>query len=61
MKASRNPRDDKGDKPEQQPQQRGSGEGSGSAMAAMVKKRREGENHADEAPRNEHDNTASKS
>ncbi|HMA09059.1 MAG TPA: hypothetical protein VKP68_14395 [Ramlibacter sp.] len=48
--SSRNARTDTGEPQEQQKQQGGarSGVGSGSALAAMLKKRREGENHPDE-------------
>lgn len=52
MSASRNPRTETGHAQEQQtpPQNTKSGEGSGSALAAMLKKRREGENHPDDQP-----------
>ena len=54
MSGSCNPRTDAGRAQQQQTQQQNtiSGEGSGSALAAMLKKRREGENHLDEQPEN---------
>ena len=56
--SSRNARTDTGDPQEQQTQQgrAKSGEGSGSALAAMLKKRREGENHPDEESERPADN-----
>jgi len=51
MSGQRDARKSPGEPVEQQTQQQNanSGEGSGSALAAMLKKRREGENHPDEA------------
>ena len=51
MSGNSEARKDPGVQTQQQTQQRSanSGQGSGSALAAMLKKRREGENHPDEA------------
>ena len=50
MSGNREARKDPGAQTQQQTQQSAnSGQGSGSALAAMLKKRREGENHPDEA------------
>ncbi len=59
MSVSRKPRTDTGHPPAQQsPQQNtNSGEGSDSALAAMLKKRREGENHPDDGPDRGAENT----